>query len=268
MTSTPRRVAIIQARMSSSRFPGKVLATLDGLPLIVFMVQRVRRATLLDHIVVATSTDVSDDALAKTLSEYGIACHRGSLEDVLDRYHGAALEAEADHLVRLTGDCPMIEPDLIDRGLRELAKGDCDYVSNNLPATYPDGLDVECFTMSGLKTAWANATLRSEREHVTPFIRAGKNGLRSRGWTACADFSALRWTIDHPDDLAHVASLVETAKAMLQERQPGALIPHLDRFDLLRALETGLVVDAGDHQRNEGYLKSLAEDAVTAHVKL
>lgn len=264
MSSTPRRVVIIQARMSSSRFPGKVLAPLDGLPLIVFMVQRVRRAALLDHIMVATSTDASDDVLAQTLAEHGIVCHRGSLDDVLDRFYGAALVSQADHVVRLTGDCPLMDPDLIDRGLSELAKGDCDYVANVLPPSYPDGLDVECFTMDALRTAWTHATLASDREHVTPFIRAGREGLRTRGWAACADFSSLRWTVDHPDDLAHVTSLLEVAQSLQHGRQPAAASASIDRFDLLRALETGLVSQAGSHQRNEGYLKSLREDAVTA----
>jgi spore coat polysaccharide biosynthesis protein SpsF (cytidylyltransferase family) len=262
MSTAPRRVAIIQARMSSSRFPGKVLANLDGLPLIVFMAQRVQRSALLDHVVVATSTDTSDDILVRVLAEHGIPCQRGSLHDVLDRFHAAARACQADHVVRLTGDCPLMDADLIDRGLSELAKTDCDYVSNVLPPSYPDGLDVECFTMAALETAWRHATLPSDREHVTPFIRAGHEGLRARGWTGTADFSTLRWTVDHPDDLAHVASLLAIAQSQRLARQASAAVQPIDRFDLLRALETGLVAKAGDHLRNEGYQKSLAEDSV------
>lgn len=256
MTQTPRRVAIIQARMSSSRFPGKVLADLAGWPMIVFMVQRVRRAQRVDHVLVATSTDPSDDALASVLAAHGVACFRGDLNDVLDRFTQAARGAGAEHVVRLTGDCPLMDADLIDRALSELAQGDADYVSNVMPPTYPDGLDVECFTMAALETAWREARLPSEREHVTPFIRSGGAGLRPRSWTGVADFSALRWTVDHPDDLQHVAALVAALAGVGKIESP----TRFDRFDLFRLLETRSVGPAGAHARNEGYAKSLAND--------
>ena len=257
MNSHPRRVAIIQARMSSSRFPGKVLADLAGWPLIVFMVQRVRRAKRVDQVLVATSTDPSDDALAAVLAQNGIDCFRGDLNDVLDRFTHAARGAGADHVVRLTGDCPLMDADLVDRGLTELARGDADYVSNVMPPTYPDGLDVECFTMGALETAWREARLPSEREHVTPFIRNGGGGLRTRSWIAVADFSALRWTVDHQDDLQHVTTLVAACAGNCRVEAPTSF----DRFDLLRILDAQSVGSGGAHARNEGYAKSLAADA-------
>jgi len=125
-----------------------------------------------------------------------------------------------------------------------------------MPPTYPDGLDVECFTMGALETAWREARLQSEREHVTPFIRNGSAGLRTRGWTAVADLSALRWTVDHPDDLQHVAALVAACADRRRIDTPAGF----DRFDLLRILETQPVGPAGAHPRNEGYVKSLAAD--------
>jgi len=254
----PRRVAIIQARTSSSRFPGKVLASLNGVPMIVFMARRVVRAGQVDRLLVATSNDPSDDALAQTLAGHGIDCFRGHLDDVLDRFYQAARWAGADHVVRLTGDCPLMDADLIDRGLRELARGHADYVANILPPSYPDGLDVECMTMHALETAWAQARKPSEREHVTPFIREGRAGLRAQGWRSGLDTSALRWTVDHPDDLAHVSALVEACL------RGGADAITFDRFDVLRVIEHQNVGAQAQHQRNEGYVKSLAAESCPA----
>jgi spore coat polysaccharide biosynthesis protein SpsF len=262
MSRTPRRVAIIQARMSSSRFPGKVLAPLCGVPMILFMVQRVRAARLVDHLAVATSIHATDDPLAEILTQQGIDCFRGSLEDVLDRYTLAARAYGAEHVVRLTGDCPLMDADLVDRGLEELARGDADYVSNCSPPSFPDGLDVECFTMAALETAWREARLSSEREHVTPFIRNGKAGLRSKSWSGVADLSSLRWTVDHTDDLAHVEDVVRTHFA----RSGQSVNPtNFDRFDLMRVLDRSNTVVQGQHERNEGYAKSLAKDSTTTN---
>lgn len=258
MSNTPRRVAIIQARMSSSRFPGKVLAPLGGMPMILFMVQRVRAARRVDHLAVATSTDPSDDPLAALLAGHGVDCHRGSLDDVLDRYTQAARRYGAQHVVRLTGDCPLMDADLVDRGLEELARGDADYVGNSTPPSFPDGLDVECFTMAALETAWREARRPSEREHVTPYIRNGGSGLRVRNWRGVADFSALRWTVDHPDDLVHVQDLVQAHFAAVGKPVSAT---GFDRFDLMRVLETREVAPPGQHMRNEGYAKSLAAEA-------
>lgn len=172
---SPRRVAIIQARMSSSRFPGKVLEPLLGLPMIVFMARRVQQARLVDEVLVATSTDPSDDALAQALQSYGMGCFRGSLNDVLSRFHDAAVHTRADQVVRLTGDCPLMDADLVDRALALLTSSGADYVSNVAPPSYPDGLDVEAFTMAALHDAWRNAQLPSEREHVTLYLRDRKS---------------------------------------------------------------------------------------------
>lgn len=253
--SSIRRVAIIQARMSSSRFPGKVLAELEGLPMIIFMAKRVARAQLVDHLLVATSTDPSDDALVQALVAHGIDCFRGDLADVLDRFVKAARYARANHVVRLTGDCPLMDSDLIDRGLAALAEGDCDYVANVLPPSYPDGQDVECMTMEALETAWLQAKKASEREHVTPFIREGNAGLRAKGWRGQLDLSELRWTVDHPDDLVHVQRLLQGCA------QFGLLPLSVDRFDILRAIERNHISSEAQHQRNEGYAKSLAAEA-------
>jgi spore coat polysaccharide biosynthesis protein SpsF len=251
-TPAPRRVAILQARVSSSRLAGKVLAPLLGLPMIVFMACRVRRAQRVDEVVVATSTDASDDPLAAVLAEHGIGCERGSLHDVLDRFRDAARARGATQVVRLTGDCPLMDADLVDRALALLDESGADYVSNTAPPTYPDGLDVEAFTMAALEDAWANAKLPSEREHVTPYLRAGHAHVRTAGWAAVADLSALRWTVDHADDLQHVRALLQMVGAKSET--------DFDRFDLYRVIERERLGSGANHQRNEGLAKSLAND--------
>jgi spore coat polysaccharide biosynthesis protein SpsF (cytidylyltransferase family) len=251
-----RTVAVIQARMSSSRFPGKVLMPLEGRPMIGFMLDRVRRARHLDAIVVATSEDPSDDELARCVESLGFACHRGSLNDVLARFEGAARVAGADVVVRLTGDCPLMEPDLIDRVVAHLHDSGADYVSNIAPPTYPDGLDVETFTMAALLRAAAEAVLPSDREHVTPYVRRTENGFRLDNLRGLADLSHLRWTVDYPDDLRFVAALLDAAG--------GADPLQADRFDFYRAIERNPALLAiNHHERNEGYALSLAAEAAT-----
>lgn len=254
VNSPLRRVAIIQARMSSTRLPGKVLIDLAGLPLIVFMAKRVQQARCVDSLIVATSVDASDDPLAAALDAHGITCFRGNLNDVLDRFYQAATEEHADHVVRLTGDCPLMDADLVDRALNLLAESGADYVSNCVPPTFPDGLDVEAFTMSALKTAWANAQMASEREHVTPYLREPSHGMKLGNWQGLADLSYLRWTVDHPDDLDHVRALVSAAGRSAPES--------FDRFDLYRIIEQQphQLTASPQHVRNEGYLKSIAND--------
>lgn len=255
-THTPRRVAIIQARMSSSRFPRKVLEPLMGMPMIVFMARRVQRARLVDQVLVATSTDTSDDALAEAVQAHGVTCFRGSLDDVLGRFHDAALHTEAHHVVRLTGDCPLMDADLVDQALSLLASSGADYVSNIAPPSFPDGLDVEAFTMEALRDAWTHARLPSEREHVTLYLRAGHAHIKTAGWSGMSDLSSLRWTVDHPDDLAHVKALIAAAG---QDTVTG-----FDRFDLYRGIERGSLGAGAQHGRNEGLAKSLAAEALAA----
>lgn len=244
------RVVIVQARMSSTRFPGKVLEDLGGVPMIVFMARRVRRAGRMDRLIVATSSDASDDPLAAVLGAHGIECFRGSLDDVLDRYHQAARGAGATHVVRLTGDCPLMDPELVDEALAELERGGWDYVSNLDPPTFPDGLSVEAFTMQALETAWRDARLASEREHVTPYLRKPESGMRTHNLRSEPDRSALRWTVDYPDDLEHVRELVAAMAGK----------PDFDRNDLYRAIDAGGLARRVSHARGEGYARSLAAD--------
>jgi spore coat polysaccharide biosynthesis protein SpsF (cytidylyltransferase family) len=253
-----KTLAIVQARMSSTRLPGKVLLPLGGHTLIGFMLERVKRARMVDEIVLATSTDASDDALAHAVQALGVAVYRGSLDDVLSRFAGAAEGRGADVAVRLTGDCPLIDPALIDAAVAHLREPGLDYVCNGEPPSYPDGLDVEAFTVQALLQAHAQARLPSEREHVTPYLRAHPQRFRAGNVRGAVDLSALRWTVDHADDLAVVRALVDAFP-------PGqALLA--DLFDCLRVLDRQpALLHANPHTRNEGYAKSLRDDAAAAH---
>lgn len=247
MTKT---VALIQARMSSSRFPGKVLADLDGRPMIAVMLERVRRAEMLDEVAVITSIDPSDDPLADMLTAMGCPLFRGDLDDVLSRFVAAAAAFEASVIVRLTGDCPLADPAIIDAVVWLRAQANADYASNIDPPSFADGLDVECCTRAVLDRTNREAALPSEREHVTLWMRSPEASIRRVNLAGLVDTSHLRLTVDYPDDLDVVRQLV---------RLVGAPIAAVDQFDLLRCLSAHPELLAGNpHARNEGLLKSLS----------
>ena len=220
--------AIIQARMSSSRLPGKVLQDIAGQPMLVHMVERALRARSVAQVVVATTTDPSDDAIQQLCTERGYACYRGSLPDVLDRYTQAAREFDAQIIVRLTADCPLLDPAVLDLTVEALADGD--FAANRLPPPWtrslPIGLDVEVVTRTALERAWKETTERYQREHVLPYLYEGVEfdpqprpidgdgyytlqGTTPRGFKIAQlhhapGYGDLRWTVDTPADLALV----------------------------------------------------------------
>lgn len=199
-------LAILQARMSSSRLPGKVLAPVLGAPMIARQLERLRRAQRLDRIVVATSVDPSDDPLAAWCEGQGQPVFRGSLDDVLDRFHGAlARTPEARTVVRLTADCPLADPVVIDAVIAHHLATRADYTSNT-PAvrTYPHGLDAEVMRREVLEAAWAEGRDPYEREHVTPFIYRRPERFRIESISRAPSLAHLRWTVDVPSDLEFV----------------------------------------------------------------
>lgn len=253
MRNAGRTVAIVQARMSSSRFPGKVIQPLCGMPMIVFMMKRVARAELVDEVCLATSDDPSDDGLAAIVEAAGFGVHRGSLNDVLDRFTGAARMTGAELVLRLTGDCPLADPALIDQVVAACLEADADYASNIAPPTFPDGLDVEVIRRDVLESAGREATLSSDREHVTPFIRRETSRFKHVTHCSIADLSALRWTVDYPDDF-------ETVAAILAGVVGEPLLA--DFYDCLRSAQRlGGQGGLSSHIRNEGYQASLEADA-------
>jgi spore coat polysaccharide biosynthesis protein SpsF len=198
-------LAVLQARMSSTRLPGKVMADLVGAPMILRQIERLRRSRRLERIVVATSTDASDDGLAALLAQHGVATHRGDLDDVLARFEGALQAHPAEVVVRLTADCPLADPEVIDATIDLLVERGLDYAANT-PAhrTYPKGLDVEVMRAEGLLRAAREARAPYEREHVTPFLYRHPETFAQDFISQAADEGEVRWTVDRPDDLAFV----------------------------------------------------------------
>lgn len=199
-------LAVLQARMSSTRLPGKVMADLVGQPMILRQIERLSRACRLDRIAVATSTDPSDDGLAAMLALHDVPVHRGPLEDVLARYEGA-LDAfgPADALVRLTADCPLADPEVIDATVALMVDRGLDYAANT-PAhrTYPKGLDVEVMRADALRRAAREARDPYEREHVTPYLYRHPELFAQAFLSQAAEEGEVRWTVDRPDDLQFV----------------------------------------------------------------
>ena len=199
-------VAIVQARMGSTRLPGKVMMPIHGEPMIGLLLARLSRSQEIDRIIVATSIDERNKTLADHVSRLGYSCEQGSEHDVLDRYFQAARTHGADVVVRITGDCPLVDPALVDEVIRGFKRAKVDYFSNVDPPTYPDGLDIEVFTFAALEKAASQAKSPHEREHVTPYLRENPI-LRRTSLRNEQDLSDLRWTVDEPADLDVVAGI-------------------------------------------------------------
>lgn len=218
-------LAILQARMSSSRLPGKVLRPIQGRPMIGRQIDRLLRCRHIDRLVLATSAESSDDPIASFCAGEGIGCFRGPLDDVLGRYAGAAQAYDpADHIVRLTGDCPLADPQIIDRLIALHLSGGFDYSSNIRELTFPDGLDAEIMTRDALRTMSAEAKDPYEREHVTPFLYRHPERFRLGSLLNDQRLGHLRWTVDTPDDFRMVEAVF------------GALLPKDPAFGYLDVL--------------------------------
>ena len=234
-------VALLQARMSSSRLPGKVLAPVLGRPMIARHLERLARARRLDRLIVVTSTDAGDDPLATLSAELGVDCFRGSLDDVLDRVHAALAGLAADHCVRLTADCPLADPALIDALVDFHLAGGYEYSSNCERRTYPDGLDAEIVRVDVLERAWRDARERPDREHVTTYIRRRPDVFRIGGMENDEDLSALRWTVDDPDDLEFVR------RVYAELHPPNPEFGWRDVLALVRSRPEIAAINAGPH---------------------
>lgn len=192
-------VAVVQARMSSVRLPGKVLADIDGQAMLEILLARLSKAKQIDQIVVATSTEYLDDPIALLSNQLGIPVFRGDLNDVRSRFLGAATTSNAEGIVRITADCPLVDSRIVDEIVSHLRTGVFDYVSNIDPPTFPDGLDVEGFTIEALERAIKLSISSFEKEHVTPIMRSGS--FRTLNISCFEDLSKLRWTVDTIEDL-------------------------------------------------------------------
>jgi spore coat polysaccharide biosynthesis protein SpsF (cytidylyltransferase family) len=248
-----KTVAVIQARMGSTRLPNKVLADLGGKPMLAQVVDRVRHARTIDEVVVATSTAPQDDAIEAFCERGGIACFRGSEEDVLDRYYQAAKAFDADVVVRITADCPLHDPRVIDAVVERFDSGRHDYVSNTIDRSYPDGLDVEVFSIGTLARAWREAKWTSEREHVTPYIWKQPALFRIEQVVQPTNLADLRWTVDEPRDLALVREVYRRLGNRDFTMHDVAAL--LSDDAALRTMNAGI-------EANEGYETSLRRDRV------
>lgn len=195
---------IIQARTGATRLPNKVLLPIFGKEILLHEVERVLNSKKLDLVVIATTTQPNDDKIEKLIIDYNhpkVKLFRGSEEDVLDRYYRAARENQIEMVIRITGDCPLIDWELMDKIIEEFLIGDYDYVSNVLTKrTYPRGLDIEIFSFNVLEWMWKNCRLEREREHVTTYVREHPEQFKIKNIEQTEDLSNLRWTLDEKDD--------------------------------------------------------------------
>lgn len=217
---------IVQARMGSSRLEGKVLKTVGGKPLLEYELERLRRAKLADSVRVATTTHARDEAIVLFCARLGVPVFRGSEEDVLSRYYHAAKEAELHTVVRVTADCPLIDPAVIDSVIAYFYKdGTFDYVSNTLTRSFPRGMDTEVFTFKALEKSHHEADAQPDREHVTPYIYRHPEIFRIGEVLSGRDLGGHRWTVDTDDDFKLIHHMLE------------ALYPSRPAFSMDDALE-------------------------------
>ena len=251
-----RTVAIVQARMGSTRAPNKVLADIAGKPMLAHVLERTARSRV-DAVVVATTGKPEDDVLARWVPDSGLAdVFRGSEHDVLDRFWRAARHAHADVIVRVTADDPLKDPQVIDRALSLLeADASLDYVSNTLNPTFPEGLDIEVFSFAALDRARSEATLASEREHVTPYIWKHPELFRVLNFEHDEDLSSWRWTVDKPADIDFMCKVFGAFP-------PGDPMPYQAVIDYVRLHPEVAAINSGT-ARNEGYAQSLHKEQQT-----
>ncbi len=241
--------AVIQARMTSTRLPGKVLLRAAGREMLAHQIDRVRHARTVGAICIATTTNPDDDPVADLAGREQVALFRGSEHDVLDRFAKAAAHVDADIAVRLTGDCPLTDPEIIDAvvGVFRAARPPVDYASNSFPRTWPIGLDVEVASMAALRTAAAEAEDPYDREHVMPFLYRHPERFRTAGYPAPADLSGHRWTLDEAGDFELIRRILE---ALLPA---GPVFGWRDVITLLEAHPEWRSLNAGVPQKQRRY---------------
>ncbi len=247
---------IIQARIGSTRLPGKVLRRIGDKTLLDLLISRLRKSKYIGDIIVATTTNKLDDNIQKHCYEQGVECFRGSEEDVLDRYYNVMMKLNASYFIRVTGDCPLIDPILVDNVVAFTIKKRLDYGSNVLEHKFPDGQDIEVISKKALIRTWTDARLTSDREHVTPFIINNStykqgNLFESDNYTIADDFGHVRLTVDEPEDFEVIRILVQKLGIDSSWREYADLYLLDDEINQLNCRIN----------RNEGYAKSLKEES-------
>lgn len=248
-----KKVAIIQARMGSTRLPGKMMLSLGFKKVVDYVFDNVALVKNLDDIYLATTNNEKDDVLEKWAKSKKVKYFRGSEDDVLDRYYTTAKEANADMVVRLTGDCPLIDTYVVEKIIQEFLDNDFDYVANNHPATYPDGLDTEVFSFAALEKAWQEAKLKSEREHVTPYIWKNPDKFKIKNVENDFDLSNERWTLDTEEDYIFLKKLISECEKNNINLNMGNIITVIKSNPDWKKINSM-------YDRNEGYTKSINND--------
>jgi spore coat polysaccharide biosynthesis protein SpsF (cytidylyltransferase family) len=250
---TPRTVAIVQARLGSTRLPRKTLAPIGGKPLLEHVFDRAAACIRIHEVTLATTSDPVDLELIGLAARKGIASYAGSSGDVLDRFYQAARRFEATVIVRVTADDPFKDPDVIDRVIETFLSRPLDYCSNTIEPTYPEGLDIEVFSFDALERAWQEAVLASDREHVTPFMWRQPELFRCANVTLGRDLSNLRWTLDYEEDLRF-------AREVYARFYRGQVFGMEEMLDLLEREPWLSGINSG-FTRNAGYQLSLQCDS-------
>ena len=246
-------LCIIQARYSSTRFPGKVMLFLQDKTVLEHIEKRVQDAEKIDKVIVATGEGTENDKIGDLCGELGVDCFRGDEDDVLDRYYQAGKKYNYTNIVRITGDCPLIDPEVIDQVVKLFEQGGLDYATNVIPPTYPDGLDTEIFSFSALEKAWKEADLKSNREHVTVYMWQNPELFKQKHLNNEIDLSAKRWTLDNPEDYEVIKHVYDTLYPQN---------PHFRMKDVLEFFSKNPDVEEinSEIKRNEGLDKSFKED--------
>ena len=248
-------LAVTQARYGSARLPGKILKTIGGKTLLGIHLERILRAKNITELKIATTTEDGAEKIIAIGNNSGIRSYQGSIDDVLKRFYETALPEKPDYVVRLTSDCPLIDPNVIDHVIDECLKNNVDYCSNTLTPTFPDGLDVEVFRFSALEKAYNEARLKSDREHVTPYIWRNSNLKGGDIFTSFnveypTDYSEIRMTVDTDKDFIQIQQLIENL---------GLDKPWLAYVEFLN-LHSEIKMINSEYHRNEGYEKSINND--------
>ncbi len=255
-------LGILQARMTSVRLPGKVMKPLLEKPMISRQIERIKRAPAISRLFVATGVDTADNPLSEWCQSNGIDCFRGSQDDVLDRFYQATERVpEATHIVRMTADCPLIDPDVIESVIQLCLRGGYDYASNTQPPTYPDGLDVEIMTRQALVDSWKKAKKTSEREHVTPYLYHHPAEFKIGQLRNTSDLSALRWTVDETADFEFVETIYQNLYPTNPQFKMADILSFIEQKPELLKLNAHF-------KRNEGYEKSLLKDVLSVKKEL
>lgn len=246
-------LAIIQARTGATRLPNKVLLKLEDKCVLEHVINRVKKSSLIDEVIVATTININDLKIINFCSERGIRVFCGSENDVLDRFYQAAKLFNPENIVRITADCPMIDPQIIDLVIKTHFDNKADYTSNTLKETFPDGEDIEIFKFNALKKAWIESKLTSEREHVTPYIRNNKELFKLSNVENTINLSDKRWTLDHEEDYKLIQFVYSKLYSKNNYFGMKEILELLKKYPEVEDYNKNII-------RNEGYAKSLKED--------